>query len=92
MVYLAFCCFARHGEAPASRPGAAGLERVSEGTKARWAEDDWAQAPYQYDEGNMVRLVGGRLRRLTAAEEEAISGMPRDLRLPVAGSELPSGE
>ena len=39
----------------------------------------------------MVRATsGGQLRRLTAAEEEAISGMPPDLTLAVNEGRLPS--
>ena len=73
---FAFCCFTRHSKAPGPRPAAAGLEKCSEEAKRRWAEDDWAQAPYQYEESNFVRPASGQqLRRLTAAEEE---GMPPD--------------
>ena len=89
---FAFRCFTRHGAASGPRPGAAGLESASREAKERWAADSWCQAPYQYEESNMVKSGKGNLRRLVAAEEELISGMPRNLTLALAGAKLPSDE
>ena len=86
---FAFRCFTRHSAASGPRPGAAGLESASREAKERWAADSWCQAPYQYEESNMVKSGKGNLRRLVAAEEELISGMPRNLTLALAGAKLP---
>ena len=57
---------------------AVGKEKASAEALQRWAEDKWSQAPYQYEETNMVQDTSGNIRRLLPCEEEKLMGYPQD--------------
>ena len=57
---------------------AAGLGEASEAAKQRWTQDLWSQAPYQYEDGNLVQDDQGNMRRLLPCEEEKLMGYPAD--------------
>ncbi len=59
-------------------PNPARLESASQTAKARWIEDNWSQAPYNFEDMNMVQDENGSQRRLHPCEEEQLMGYPRD--------------
>jgi len=63
-------------KAPGLKP--VGLGTASAEAVERWANDLWAQAPYQYELCNMVANRKGQARRLLPCEEELLMGYPWD--------------
>jgi hypothetical protein len=60
--------------APPFRP--AGVEPCEDDALARWIEDDFCVAPYQYRKANCIVDPSGELRRASASEKEVLMGFP----------------
>ena len=70
-----FSCLTRH--TPKSKPMFAprGIDKCNAEDLRRWKADQFSQAPYQYQDKNLVVNRRGTKRRLTAEEEEKMQGM-----------------
>ena len=73
-----FNCLTTRTKRTGPMPNPAGLESASQKAKARWIEDNWSQAPYNFEDMNMVQDENGSQRRLHPCEEEQLMGYPRD--------------
>jgi site-specific DNA-cytosine methylase len=80
-----FACLTKHRPRATPMGDPRGIGKATEEGKARWKADQFAQAPYQYADNNMVATAAepGRARRLTNREEERLMGYPADFTLPV---------
>ena len=75
---LFFNCLTTRTPKDSQPKDAVGLNTASAIAVQRWVEDKWSQAPYQYEDVNMVQDLSGSKRRLLPCEEESLMGYPTD--------------